>query len=751
MRMLLCICLVANVSFVCAETAKLKTTKRADVPWISLAHQRALAKQAQEEAKKKTPVKKVKSLVSDKRKYSQDGVITATGNVRVDYDKLSAQARKARYSQKANAVRVMDDVRLSVDKARLITTATDISIDGKSMKTDYARFGTYPLYVKAQSVSGSEKEIVLEKSRAYFGEPASAALSAETEKTTYNPETKEVHMDDVWIKIDEIPFLYLPSYSVDADDPFPWEIRNRIDYNSDYGIAIQNTVHYTGYEQFAPGFLLDGYTKRSLLAGPAFRYNVKTANNIMFGSLQTGFIYDTGSREDVGENFFGRNIDRERYFVEYRHNQLYRDKLGLTAVISAWSDEYVTRDFRDDFFSNNQTPDNFVEGIYYGNMWTSSIFTRFAPNNWELVQQRLPEVRADVQPVELFNTGAYVRGFASAAYLHQYNPYPNYYTYVPNESIKSKRIDGYVGIDRPIQISDWFKVTPVAGARATSYFDTASGSSNYTRTLAQVGFDAQMDIWGQFEWESKTMKIDGLRHHLMPILSYRYIPEAEKGKRRINAIDYDYFTTYPPILDLGNMRNIDDMSELNTLRFGFKNVFETRDKEFGSRELARFDVFQDINFKRRRPPLRYKYWTDDEYNQDYSELYVNFSVSPARWLTTGVYTRMSIEHATVPEIHPYITLMESDVASITLGVVYLENQEKLNQYYAMAEYRISERYQVFGSWHYDAELSEFIYQQYGLRTKLGNTWLIEYYISHRTGSTRENSTSFGANIVILGI
>ncbi len=759
------ICLLANVSVLCAQTSKTNKVKRADVPWVSLAHQRELAAKAQELDSKKAPnvpaikkaVKKLSAnmvspeLSADKFTYATGdaNVLIATGNARIESSQFDVNAQKIVYMRSFNAARVLDDVRITLDKDRIVSEAADITLDGKFVKATNSRFGMYPLYVSADSVSGDEKTYVLEKSKVYFCEPASGGFNAEASKTTYDKSTRKVRMEDVWFKIDRFPVMYLSEVEINPDDEFPYEIINRINYNSDYGLAIQNTIHYLGFEDYAPGVLFDVYTKRSALIGPAFKYDVNSAENKMRGFLQSGYIYDTGSRDVLGENYFGTPIDRDRYFVEFRHNQLFRDRFGLNAVVSAWSDEFMTRDFRSKYFYNNQTPDNFVEGIYYGDMWTTSLFTRFAPNNWELVQQRLPEARVDVQPVELFKTGAYVRAFLSAAYLHQYNPYPNVYIGAPADSLTSKRVDGYVGIDRPIQLSNWSKITPVVGVRNTSYFDTASGSSNYNRTLAQVGFDAQADIWGQFDFQSKTLDIDGVRHHLMPIMSYRYIPEAEQGRSRIRNIDYDYYTTYPPILDLGSMRHIDDMSEVNTLRFGFKNVFETRDDEFGSRELARFDVFEDINFKRRQPPLRYKYWDDSEYKQDFSELFVNASVSPSRWLNVGAYTRISLEHTSVPEIHPYITLMESDVASITAGVVYLK--DLIQQYYLSVDYKISERYQLYGSWHYDAELSEFIHQEYGLRTKLGNTWLLEYYLSHRTGSTRGNSTSFGVSIIILGM
>ncbi|MBR2045554.1 MAG: LPS assembly protein LptD, partial [Agathobacter sp.] len=116
---------------------------------------------------------------------------------------------------------------------------------------------------------------------------------------------------------------------------------------------------------------------------------------------------------------------------------------------------------------------------------------------------------------------------------------------------------------------------------------------------------------------------DGLRHHITPIISYRYIPNAEQGSSRIPIVDDfdvdDY--TYPPILDLGEIRNTDRIFKTNVLRLGLENVLETRDETYGSREIARFDVFQDFNFEER--PLAQNHLEESSF----SDLYTNFSLS----------------------------------------------------------------------------------------------------------------------------
>ena len=431
----------------------------------------------------------------------------------------------------------------------------------------------------------------------------------------------------------------------------------------------------------------------------------------------------------------GRRIGRDRFFAQMRHAQMVSDNVAAIGSLAWWSDEFVTRDFRPEFFYDDQIPDNFAEVDYYGPSYTVSLFSRAAPNTWEIVQQRLPEARFDLQPGEILSTGVYQTMYASAGYLRSSGP-----EQLLSETFETARIDAYYGLMRPVRLNSWSSITPVIGGRLTYYGNPKNGNSDYTRMLGQIGFDAQMDVWGAWEYKSRTMGSDGLRHHISPVISYRYIPNATQGSGAIPGIDEisieDF--TYPPILDLGDMRNTDRLFKTNTLRVGLKNTLETRDETYGSREIARLDVFQDFNFDKRVLAQ------NDLKKSSFSDLYTNVSVSPARWLTLGCYNRFNIENLNVPETTAYIGLFDSDKFSLYLISSYLDGT--ITQYAALAEYRISERYRLLGRWAYDHRLEMLTDQTYTLWTRLGNSWVVEYQISYRSGSSRQNNFSFGARI-----
>ena len=70
----------------------------------------------------------------------------------------------------------------------------------------------------------------------------------------------------------------------------------------------------------------------------------------------------------------------------------------------------------------------------------------------------------------------------------------------------------------------------------------------------------------------------------------------------------------------------------------------------------------------------------------------------------------------------------------------------LTQYSLYADYRISERFKVYGNWHYDYKLSKLTEQAYALSHRLSNSWVVDYIISNRSGASRQNNFSFSVRL-----
>ena len=257
----------------------------------------------------------------------------------------------------------------------------------------------------------------------------------------------------------------------------------------------------------------------------------------------------------------------------------------------------MTRDFRDQIYASNRRPQNFVEGVYAGDNFLLSAFGQFNPNDFDLVQERLPELRLDVLPIPILATGAYQRGSVAYSRLRE-----DYEDIVPafTETSESDRIDVNYRIERPVALTDWLTWTPLAGARVTHYENqqseysyngpdlsttTAVRDANFTRELYEFGFDLEARAHAVYPTLNHTWDIDGLRHTVRPVLRYRYT-SAPDDDGAIAAIDRRAFDSNRPLLDLNEMRHTDQIAEQHLVRLGVENLFQTRasgENAYGSR------------------------------------------------------------------------------------------------------------------------------------------------------------------------
>jgi len=288
---------------------------------------------------------------------------------------------------------------------------------------------------------------------------------------------------------------------------------------------------------------------------------------------------------------------------------------------------------------------------------------------------------------------------------------------------------------RPFAPREWLSITPLAGGRVTHYSETKLGAvrrGDYTRVLGELGADVALRASGTFDYKNPQWKIDGLRHLVTPRVSYRYIPEADKGRARIPQIDREVFSTYLQPLGLGEVRNIDDLHATNTLRFGLDNVIQTRDPVLGTRDLLVFNVANDFRF-RRRPGER-----------DVSEVHTELALMPARWLQVDVYESFAPQNFSLREFNSGITIRDGAAWSVRFGNNFLRQQ--IQDYSIDGRMRLTEKFEALTRLHYDARKHRFNEQAYGITQNLSNTWLISYTVSLYSGRRRESS--FGFNVQI---
>jgi LPS-assembly protein len=215
-----------------------------------------------------------------------------------------------------------------------------------------------------------------------------------------------------------------------------------------------------------------------------------------------------------------------------------------------------------------------------------------------------------------------------------------------------------------------------------------------------------------------------LRHLIEPFVQYRNVPNAEKGTAYIPAIDRTVFDTRLPTLDLGDIRFLDDLHPLNTLRIGLDQRLQTRDSRGGSRDLVALILAEDFRFARTAGQSRA------------SGLQADLAVKPASWLQFDAYQRFDPSSFALREFNSGLTLTDGQFWTARFGTQYLHGD--LEEYTTAVRVRLNERFAVTGRWRYDARNRRLYEQSYGLRQNFHNLWDVEYQIAWTKGEQRDS-------------
>nr|WP_246455924.1 LPS assembly protein LptD [Ruficoccus amylovorans] len=680
---------------------------------------------------------------------AENNRMTARGNAILDNENTRVKADRIIFEQDQSTVQARDTVTLTSGSFRLLTDNADYDYFNRTFYTGDFRLGNDSIYVLGTEAKGDKDLIEVADAKMYVQEPDPFALNLNSKKLTVeNQDT--VAMEDVVFQIGEVPFFYLPYVEYRVDNGTPVQYTGNIGQQNDLGFYWQNAFAFRFIPELAAGLNLDGYTQRGVLVGPILDYNWTDPDfGTMTGWVDTGYIHDEGSASELGTDVLGRPIEPDRYFIEWRHKQFsLDDNLELTASISWWSDSAVERDFREGLFEDNQQPDNFFEATYKGENWFLNAIARLQPNDFQTVAQRLPEVRFDLVPTEIFDTGLYQRLDVSYATLQENSPTGSFNT------LNSNRINGYYGVHYPIAASDWLVITPVAGVMATHYAVTLGNSGSYTRVLGEFGVDVDLNAVGVWDYQNEFWEIDGLRHYLQPTVQYRYVPAAQSGDTLIPPIDrLASFETYLEPLGLANKRNIDDLYEENTIRVGVQNLFQTRDPEYGSRDLFAVDLYQEFRFSTApAQPARYGQPAEPA-EQDYSDTYAIIQFMPAYWVQFSTLLRVNPNKLNLDEITSGVRFTDGEEWTAFFGNNYVTDVvgNDINQFLLDVRYRLDSRNLLGAYWTVDADLGELTEQAYLWETMLGRSWEATFAIIHTSGSTRQNGFRFQVSFSLVRI
>lgn len=668
--------------------------------------------------------------------------LVARGDAQLDLENTRIRADRITYYKNFALADALGNVAITREGKRLIADRLSFDANENIFSVDVLRTGQWPYYVSGASGGGTNEDSSIYGATVYYGNPGPYGLSVSSNEVRYlkEPRGEYVSMDGATFRIGSLPIFYLPAYRHYVSDA-PYYTDVDVGSGGDLGVYLQTTTLFPVASWLLAGANLDYYEKRGLLAGPTAQYTYNSQTQQIVGAVSAGYIDDKGGDKERGLDIFNHPIDTERVFAEWRHKHHIGDHFTATAVASYWSDSEVTRDFREDVFNDNRQPDNFVEASYAGNNWIVSAFGRFRPNEFQLVQERLPEIRLDVLPVPAFNTGAYHKAHLSYTQLREnFDDNP---AVITTEG-ESDRFDLTYRIQRPILIRDWLTLMPLAGARLTQYdnqrSDLANIDGSFTREIYEAGFNLEARAHATYPTVNKTWGINGLRHLVRTVLRYRYFSDPD-ALNEIATIERAVFDLDRPGLDLSDLRHVDDIPETHLVRLGVENLFQTRAKNYGSKTLAALNFYQDILLEKERG-------LNNEEKDTFNATWLELELNPAPWLKFDFASRFKTESFTLDELRTRTTLRSGEIWELGLSTDLLNQQ--IDQYRLDFIYRINERYSFLTDARFDADTGDFTKFSIGLRSRIGSTWELLYAITFREGARRESDVAFRIQLRLAG-
>ncbi|MDQ8205138.1 putative LPS assembly protein LptD [Pelagicoccus sp. SDUM812003] len=724
------------------------------------------------------------------------GEIVAPDGGQIIFGDWLLQADSIRFNQQTGEANAEGNVVFSREDLRLIADSLIYKPEQQYARVENFRAGNGRAYVDGSLLEGNPDEFRFHDINFYPGEPGTFLFEARAGEVALIDQN-EVQGKRLFFKVGPVPFLLIPNITqpLDAETNL---FKPKLDYSGHIGASI-------GAEALAPvtrNLRLGGNvaltSKRGVLFGPAARYTAESESHQLSGSFISGYIDDQG---DAGDDLNGMPIDSERYFAEWRHKEFWQDnRFSLSAAARYWSDSEVTRDFYEDSFDIMQDPDSYLEANYNGANWQLSLFTRAALGDFQSYTERLPELRFTVFPTSLGH-GITAEGFLSAAKLGSETAF--------GDELSGAKLDGYSGMEWNHVLRDGVVFRLKGGARAIRYEDAEASYVRYNintnepiydsfevsgmKAYGDFGADLSMKAYRVFDFKNRTWNIDGIRHIIEPSISYRYTPELWRDDaldrepfpafypaiygpiygRSILRADRGAFASYLPSIDIENRRDTDLLAEDHKVRLAVKNRIQTRHRDGGSRDLARFDVSTDFYLK-----------GSDFAQEQYSLLNLDFELTPAPWVSVGVFSRLDPEDGfSNQELNTRIEFRDEGYWRIVFGSHFLEGvsaeqaapgsfinghhydpgtywfgwpnygnsyptytNERMEQYFTHLEYQFSENFKLYATTRYDDQSGVFYEQRIGLMQRALERYGLKYEIRFYDGDRREDD--FGISLGI---
>jgi LPS-assembly protein len=592
------------------------------------------------------------------------------------------------------------------------------------------RTGRPPYFAAAERVTADVTNNVYTASRAYVttDDVAQPGMRIRAKRLRISPGNYVAARHAV-VYAGGVPVFYLPylRYNLDRDSN---HFSFTPGYRSIYGPYLLGAYNWWAGDRVKGAIHFDYRVKRGVAGGPDVMYDAGR-----YGRGDVRFYYLHDQDPDSTSTTNGASIPDNRYRLYFTHQATLRPNLDATLAVRRQSDAYVTRDFLETEYRENQQPPSFLDLSQRWPNFSLSLYGQPQLNDFFETVERLPDVKLTVLRQQLGRSPFFYEGDNSVGYFRR-----RFADGSLSNDYSAFRADTFHQVVTPITLFGWLNFTPRVGGRFTHYGETDDDGLNLSEqdrwvfnTGGELSFKASR-LWTGTR--SRLWDVEGLRHIVQPSINYAYVPRPDVRPPELPQFDRELPSLRLLPIDFPDYHAIDSIDTRHVLRLGLRNKLQTK-RRGEVDNLLDWIVYSDWRLDRQ----------SDQYT--FSDLFSDLDLKPRSWLVLSSETRYDFEHGRFRLAQHFLTVTPSPKWSLSLGHRYLRNDAELgfpegnNLFTSTLYYRLNEDWGVRLAHHYEARDQTLEEQYYTLYRDFRN-WTGA--ITFRVRDNREDGTDYGVAV-----
>ena len=660
-------------------------------------------------------------LEYDRIVYLDDNkTIEASGSVRLSSDRLLLTAEKIKWNLHLNQIEAIGKVILTSNDLRILADRLSFNMNTGDFDASNVRSGIGPIIFDSSTLIRENGKISATDLEGFLAEPHPLEPSFASSKLLYDQNSSMFSITQPKILWNQSTIFKLPVFSYEGKADY-LSTKLKVGRQPPLGWYAGIFSNISRQEKLSIGSEITFFEERGIFLGPKFSYQEKRTNGYSKILLDSGWIRDHYNKRqfDYRSVKIGKDRDFTRFSATHRQNQ----QLRLSLQAQRDSDSEIYRDYRRNRFEENQWNESFGELTYEGEIYSISFFANDQINDHEGLVRKAPRI--------LISSGPnYLGGFYHTASLK----------YVDSEVLDhfGKNISQLNEYDLGYQIKSKWKIMDglhYLPSFSLRYHDYDLNDRTNWRTLGEWGNDLILSFHRKYELPIKYHEIDELIHFMQFNLGHRRVVQL-KGNEIYDIPESFYsdsnFNLGP--LDLLENEEPGRIHPNEVIRIGWGHSF--LGKWNGKyRKLASGRLFYDI-------------WENKSDGiSDNRPIYSELDLTLAPWFSLHGRSKFDANDGRVYRHGAGINIRDGRFHEVGISYFRYFNAGELIKFEASK--LLSELLKVSTQAIYDLRNDELPYKSIGLSYRVGHSWTLQFSISERQGTRKEDELELNLGLQIL--